>query len=103
MNSQLSTLNSQRSVELHIEELVLHGFAPGDRYALGDAVETELREVLAKQHLLPTAVVTREIDWIDAGEFRMMSGATPHTIGGSIAKAISHALAAPRHSPQRRP
>jgi hypothetical protein len=25
-------------VELHIEELVLHGFAPGDRHAIGEEV-----------------------------------------------------------------
>jgi hypothetical protein len=26
-----------RSIELHIEELVLRGFAPGDRYWIGEA------------------------------------------------------------------
>ena len=27
-----------QNVELHIEELVLHGFAPGDRHRIGEAV-----------------------------------------------------------------
>ena len=29
-------------VELHIEELVLHGFPPRDRARIGDAVQAEL-------------------------------------------------------------
>ena len=33
-------------IELHIEELVLHGFAPGDRRPLGEAVERELTRLL---------------------------------------------------------
>jgi hypothetical protein len=35
-----------REIELHIEELVLHGFKPGDRWRIGDAVEEELRGLL---------------------------------------------------------
>ena len=37
------------NVELHIEELVLHGFAPGDRYRIGEAVERELQRLLTVQ------------------------------------------------------
>ena len=29
------------NIKLHIEELVLHGFAPGDRYTIADAVERD--------------------------------------------------------------
>ena len=38
-------------IELHIEELVLHGFAPGDRHPIGDAVEHELIRLFAEQGL----------------------------------------------------
>ena len=36
-----------KNIELHIEELVLHGFSPGDRYRIGEAVEQELTRLLA--------------------------------------------------------
>jgi hypothetical protein len=36
-----------REIEVNIEELVLHGVAPGDRWRIGDALERELRGLLA--------------------------------------------------------
>ena len=38
-----------KRIELHIEELVLHGFAPADRYRIGDTVQRELTRLLAEQ------------------------------------------------------
>ena len=35
-----------RPIRVHIDELVLHGFDPLDRYAIGDAVRNELTEAL---------------------------------------------------------
>jgi hypothetical protein len=40
-----------REIEVHIDELVLHGFDPQSRWAIGDAVESELRELLTQQGL----------------------------------------------------
>ena len=37
------------NIELHIEELVLHGFAPKDRYTIGEAVQRELSRLFAEQ------------------------------------------------------
>jgi hypothetical protein len=34
------------SINLHIEELVLHGFAPGDRHRISEAVEQELTRLI---------------------------------------------------------
>ena len=36
-----------REIEIHIQELVLHGFVPGDRWRIGDALQQELRELLS--------------------------------------------------------
>ena len=102
-NVQRPTPNAQRSVELRIEELVLQGFAPSDRYAISDAVEAELRELFVKQQSLPWSIANREIDRIDAGEFKMASGAPAQTIGGRVAEAINHALVALSRSPQLSP
>jgi hypothetical protein len=43
-------------IEVHIAELVLHGFAPGDRRGVADALEAELGRLLAARGLaLPAA------------------------------------------------
>ncbi len=38
-----------QKVDLHIEELVLHGFSPGDRFRIGEAVELELTRLITEQ------------------------------------------------------
>jgi hypothetical protein len=39
----------QSSIELHIEQFVLHGFAAGDRYAIADGLQHELAKLLADE------------------------------------------------------
>ena len=102
LNIERPTSNGQPLVELHIDELVLHGFAPTERHAIGDTVESELRELLAKQQSLPWSLANCEIDRIDAGEFEIASGAPAQTSGGRVAEAINRALVGLRRLPQRR-
>lgn len=76
------------NVELHIEELVLHGFAPADRYRIGAAVERELQRLLTEQgapHLLNGNI---ELVQIDAGAFEVKPNAKSETIGVQVAQAI---------------
>lgn len=40
-------------IEVHIEELVLHGFDPRARWTIADTVETELRQLLVENGLPP--------------------------------------------------
>jgi hypothetical protein len=107
MNSQRKlgeggTFNPQPSVELHIDELVLHGFAPTERHAIGDTVESELRELLVKQQSLPWSLANRERDRVDAGEFEIASSAAAPTSGRRVAEAINRALVGLTRLPQRR-
>lgn len=75
------------NLELHIEELVLHGFAPGDRRRIGDAVERELARLFAAE--APRALAQgAEIERLDAGSFRAAQGSTPEAIGAQIAQAL---------------
>jgi len=76
------------SVEVRIEELVLHGFAPGDRYRIGEAVERELSRMIAEQGAPPTLMGSGETDRVDGGSFHM----APHAKGGVIGKQIAHAV-----------
>ena len=99
-NSQLSILNPvkgrgpnealrpQPSVELHIEELVLHGFAPGDRFAVGDAVESELARLLHEQGIPISLRFRNATDEIRNATFNATHNAKPSTIGRQISQAV---------------
>jgi hypothetical protein len=61
--------------EIHIEELVLHGFEGADRYAIGEAVSAELRRLIAAGGLTPSPSTTwRSIDRRRPGGLRAVGG-----------------------------
>jgi len=62
-----------REIEVHIEELVLHGFDPNARWRIGDALETELRALLAESGFPPAWLLSPQR--IDAGVFRPVAAA----------------------------
>lgn len=96
MNSQLrkssragfSTLNTQPSVDLHIEELVLHGFASDDQYAIGDAVERELTQLFAHRGVPGLLRSESATDEIRGASFNVAQNAKPPVIGRQIAQAV---------------
>ena len=76
------------NIELHIEELVLHGFAPSDRYHIGEAVELELQRLLAERgapHLFSSDI---ELARMNAGTFNVEPNAKSEMIGAQVARAI---------------
>ncbi|MEI2579944.1 hypothetical protein [Scytonema sp. PRP1] len=77
-----------RNIELHIEELVLHGFARQDRYRIGDAIQQELTRLLNEQGVPPSVAGSGEIARLDAGTFEVKAGAKPEAIGVQVAQAI---------------
>lgn len=76
------------NIELHIEELVLHGFAPGDRATIGAAVQHELARLFAEQGIHPSLSNGYEAERVDGGAFHMQPGAKAGTIGTQVAHAI---------------
>ena len=76
------------NVELHIEDLVLHGFAPGDRYRIGEAVERELAWLFAAQGVPSSLLATMEVASLDGGAFQMAPGARADAIGAQVAQAV---------------
>jgi hypothetical protein len=76
---------SPHEIEVHIEELVLHGFAVGDRWRIGDALESELRGLLAERGVPPAWLSSP--GRIDAGEI----GATGLTRSAVTGAAIAGA------------
>jgi hypothetical protein len=76
------------TIEVHIEELVLHGFPAGTRWHVADALQHELKALLA-DHGLP-AGWQASAERIDAGAIRGGGLARPTTTGGQIARAVYH-------------
>jgi hypothetical protein len=93
MNNPKFSGRNQPSIELHIEELVLHGFAAVNRHLVGNAVEQELARLFTEQGISPEARVGSELKAIDAGEFRVASGASAERIGAQIAQSVYGGLA----------
>jgi hypothetical protein len=84
------------NIKLHIEELVLHNFAPNDRYAIADAVQQELSRLLAAQ--VGTQGLTSALGGhstasrLDAGTFHVDQNSKPGSIGNQIAQAVHGGL-----------
>ena len=73
-------------IEVHIQELVLHGFVPGDRWRIGDALEHELRGLLTTKGIPPAWLTSPE--QIDAGTIRATGLTNPRLTGEATGRAI---------------
>jgi hypothetical protein len=78
-----------RPIRLHIEQLVLHGFDPLDRHAIGDAVRNELREALRDRDA--GDVATTSIPRLRAGTVPA-SARAGEAIGTAVGRAVDGAL-----------
>jgi len=79
---------SAMQFELNIEELVMHGFTPGDRHRNGEAVEQELTQLLADQGLPDSLERGGEIGHADGGAFEVAQGSRAQVAGAQVAKAV---------------
>jgi hypothetical protein len=86
--SDIGCQRSAHSVELHIEELVLDGFASGDRYVIGETVERELAQLLGEQDIPNSLRLDNATDEIRGATFNAMRDAKPPIIGRQIAQAV---------------
>jgi hypothetical protein len=79
-------------IDLHIEELVLHGFPPGRRYQIAEALQAELTRLLTV-HGVPDRMGTgSEIASVDAGSIQMSPGHRPAAIGAHVAQSVYSSL-----------
>lgn len=79
--------NNPHSVELHIEELVLHGFDPANQYAIREAVERELTRLLTEQGS-PMITQDFEVAHVNGGTINMKAGFSSEATGLQLARAI---------------
>ena len=88
MNNPQSAGPNPQSVELHIEELALDGFAPGNRYRIAEAVERELARLLAEEGVTRSLSQSGAGAELNAGAFQMTPDATAQETGAKIAQAV---------------
>jgi hypothetical protein len=79
-------------IEVHIEELVLHGLDARDRHRIGAAVEHELTRLFTEQGIPPSFAHTNEVPRLDGGTFTLASGSPADTVGGQVAQAVHGSL-----------
>jgi hypothetical protein len=97
-------------IEIYIEELVLEGFAAGDRHAIGDALTIELEKFLRGSDLgrlrLPPPGEGNggglDFDRLDAGNIALKPNAGPAVVGGQVARAVYGSLNPIRQSSRPR-
>lgn len=78
------------AIELHIEELVLHGFSPHNSADLGAAVEREIVRLLQVQGL-PSGLIDEanvSVDHLNAGSFNVMPHNKAAAVGAQIAQSV---------------
>lgn len=80
------------NIELHVEELVLHGFDPRDRHRIGQTAEQELGRLFAERGA-PLAR-SGELADLDGGSFEVRPGSGAEAIGVQVARAVYGGLGA---------
>lgn len=78
------------AIELNIDELVLDGFAPSERYRIADAVQSELARLLSEKGLNLTRGA--EVERLNANAQGLNSRVQSATTGAQIARAVYDGL-----------
>lgn len=84
------------NVEMNIEELVLHGFPPGDRHRIGEALENELSRLFVQRGVPSSLKENRRIESLGGGAFEVRPGAGPGETGVRVARIVYERIGNPR-------
>jgi hypothetical protein len=80
------------SIELHIEQLVLHGFASADRHRIARAVENEIARLITVQGVPTSLEREGSAGSIKGGQITVAPGAGPSDVGKQVAQAVLSGL-----------
>lgn len=81
-------MEMKQNIEIHIEELVLHGFEHTDRFRIGTAVAGELTRLLTERGIPPSLSHNRELPRLDGGTFNLAPNTKPELFGTQVAQGI---------------
>jgi hypothetical protein len=77
-----------QQIELHIEELILHGFPPDRRYAIAQAIEMKLTRLLTEQKIPAALKQDGIVRSINAGSIHINNESKSEATGNKIANAV---------------
>lgn len=80
-------------INLHIDQLTLHGFDRIDQRRLGSALQSELSRLISEQGFPTSMNQTLTIGNINAGEFRIGQNTGANGIGTEVAQKIYRGMA----------
>jgi hypothetical protein len=83
------------NVELHIEELVLHGFTPAEQ-RIGAAVERELARLFAEKGVPPALAHSAEVPSLNPTAFELNPHLGAEVVGAQVALSLYEGLAVRR-------
>jgi hypothetical protein len=81
-----------QDIEIHIDELVLHGFARNDYEGIKNAIEAELVRLISANGIPQTMASPENYRRIDGVEFNMPNGKNAAHIGNAIAGSVYNGL-----------
>lgn len=79
-------------IDLTIDELVLHGAAPGDEQRIAAAVRGELDRLLRESGLPSAFTAGRDLSYVDGGTHLLARNATAESVGAQVAEAVYRGL-----------
>jgi hypothetical protein len=77
-------------VEIVIDELVLHGYSPAERYAIGDSLSRELERLVMEQPFQPHESV--DIPMLRTAPVNLPANAKSEMVGSQAAQAVYRGL-----------
>jgi hypothetical protein len=76
------------NLNLHIDQLVLHGFAAGDRHSISAAIQQELTRLFTEQGVPRSLTQTSDLPQLNGGEIQITPRMQPSAIGVQIAQSL---------------
>ena len=86
LRGQNSRTADRPAIDLHIHELVLHGFSPFERHSIADAIVSELHRLFVHEGMPPQLSEAVQIAHIDAGSLHVEE--QKDLTGTNLARAI---------------
>ena len=77
-----------QDIDLRIDQLMIEGLQPSDRYQFGNAVQTELARLLAEKGMPPNLTGSAELGQLAAGTISITAAPRPATIGRQVAEVV---------------
>jgi hypothetical protein len=82
-----------KTIEIQIDQLILHGFDRIERHQVGSVVQSELSRLIREQGLPLSLKQIQVIGNMNAGKFRMGKSTGPSDIGTHVAQKIYRGMA----------